>query len=205
MRPLFEHIPFPLTFKIYIFNLTNPEDFSNGGKPKVQEIGPYVFEWVCTRDENNGREFLIYVQFSEWKLRENLEDNDFDDTLSYTHKQQFIFHPELSNGLTGEEEVYVPNLIMFGTLMTVKREREAFLPTVIKAMRYIYGNETSPFMKVKVMDVLFRGIPLNCSGRHFEVKVCNSRIFMNECLMDMREFKEFFGIILYWNLQMIHS
>jgi hypothetical protein len=104
-------------------------------------------------------------------LRENIEDNDFDDTLSYTLKQQFIFRPELSNGLTGEEEVYVPNLIMFGTLMTVKREREAFLPTVIKAMRYIHENATSPFMKANVMDVLFRGIPLDCSKKYFEVKV----------------------------------
>lgn len=55
--------------------------------------------------------------------------------------------------------------------MTVKREREAFLPTVIKAMRYIFENSTTAFMKVKVMDVLFRGIPLDCSGRQFEVRV----------------------------------
>lgn len=79
---------------------------------------------------SNHRVFLNYS--SEWKLRENLVDNDFDDTISFTLKQQFIFRPELSDGLTGNEEVFLPNLIMFGTLMTVKREREAFLPTVIK-------------------------------------------------------------------------
>lgn len=59
-------------------------------------------------------------------------DNDSDDTLSFTLKQQFIFKPELSNGLTGDEELFFPNLIMFGTVLTVMREREAFLPTVIK-------------------------------------------------------------------------
>jgi scavenger receptor class B, member 1 len=68
----------------------------------------------------------------EWKLRENIVDNDSDDTLSFTLKQQFIFKPELSNGLTGDEEVFFPNLIMFGTMLTVMREREAFVPTVIK-------------------------------------------------------------------------
>lgn len=116
-----------------------------------------------------------HTSFREWKLRENIVDNDVDDTLSYTLKQQFIFRPDLSNGLTGEEEVFVPNLIMFGTLMTVKREREAFLPTVIKAMRYIYENATIPFVKVRAMDLLFRGIPLDCSGKHFEVKaVCTA-------------------------------
>ena len=75
---------------------------------------------------------MILNYSSEWKLRENLVDNDFDDTISFTLKQQFIYRPELSDGLTGEEEVFLPNLIMFGTLMTVKRTREAFLPTVVK-------------------------------------------------------------------------
>lgn len=72
---------------------------------------------------------------SEWKLRENLVDNDFDDTLSFTLKHQFIFRPELSNGLSGNEDVFLPNLILFGTIMTIKREREAFLPTVIKVKK----------------------------------------------------------------------
>lgn len=76
--------------------------------------------------------FFELKYFSEYKLRENLVDNDLDDTLSYTLKQQFIYRADLSNGLSGNEEVFLPNLIMFGTLMTVKREREAFLPTVIK-------------------------------------------------------------------------
>lgn len=44
MRPLFEHIPFPLTFKVYVFNVTNGDDIVQGAKPKVEEIGPYVFE-----------------------------------------------------------------------------------------------------------------------------------------------------------------
>jgi scavenger receptor class B, member 1 len=37
-------IPFPLDFKIYVFNLTNPAEFLSGGKPRVKEIGPYWFE-----------------------------------------------------------------------------------------------------------------------------------------------------------------
>lgn len=71
-------------------------------------------------------------------MRENLVDNDSDDTISFTLKQQFIYRPELSNGLSGNEEVFFPNLIMFGALMTVKREREAFLPTVIKVWELIW-------------------------------------------------------------------
>lgn len=38
-------------------------------------------------------------------------------------------------------------------------------------MHYIYENTTIPFQKVKVMDILFRGVELDCSGKRFEEKV----------------------------------
>jgi hypothetical protein len=44
IRDLFTKVPFPLDFKIYVFNLTNPAEVMNGMKPRVHEIGPYMFE-----------------------------------------------------------------------------------------------------------------------------------------------------------------
>lgn len=44
IRTMWQNIPFPLEFKIYVFNITNLEEVIAGGKPKVQEIGPYIFE-----------------------------------------------------------------------------------------------------------------------------------------------------------------
>ncbi|KAA0203900.1 hypothetical protein HAZT_HAZT003971 [Hyalella azteca] len=35
--------PVPLTISFYLFNLTNPVEFTNGGRPMVDEIGPYVY------------------------------------------------------------------------------------------------------------------------------------------------------------------
>lgn len=89
---------------------------------------------LCISMDKNKHIFFFssYLSSREWKLRENLVDNEDDDTISFTLKQRFIFRPELSNGLSGNEEIFFPNLIIFGTIMTVKREREAFLPTVIK-------------------------------------------------------------------------
>ena len=29
--------------KIYVFNFTNPDEFLAGAKPKLEELGPYVF------------------------------------------------------------------------------------------------------------------------------------------------------------------
>lgn len=43
-RDIFEEMPFPLYFKVYLFNITNPKAVMNGDKPKLQEIGPYYFE-----------------------------------------------------------------------------------------------------------------------------------------------------------------
>lgn len=44
MRDMFVKIPFPLDFKFYVFNVTNPDEIQRGGRPMVQEIGPYMFE-----------------------------------------------------------------------------------------------------------------------------------------------------------------
>lgn len=34
----------PLSYKLYLWNVTNPKEFSSGKeKPKMQEVGPYVF------------------------------------------------------------------------------------------------------------------------------------------------------------------
>lgn len=44
MRGIFSELPFALDFKIYIFNITNPDEVHKGGKPKLQEIGPYHFQ-----------------------------------------------------------------------------------------------------------------------------------------------------------------
>jgi hypothetical protein len=39
-------LPMALFFKVYLFNVTNPEEVQNGANPIVQEVGPYVYECV---------------------------------------------------------------------------------------------------------------------------------------------------------------
>uniref|UniRef100_A0A1B0DL97 Sensory neuron membrane protein 2 n=1 Tax=Phlebotomus papatasi TaxID=29031 RepID=A0A1B0DL97_PHLPP len=43
----FLELPQPLSFKVYIFNITNPDDvINNGALPMVQEVGPYVYKFL---------------------------------------------------------------------------------------------------------------------------------------------------------------
>jgi scavenger receptor class B protein 1 len=37
-------VPIPIQSKVYLFDLVNPEEFKNGDKPIVREMGPYVYK-----------------------------------------------------------------------------------------------------------------------------------------------------------------
>lgn len=44
IRQMYVKVPFPLVFKMYIFNVTNHLEVTKGETPVVDEIGPFVFE-----------------------------------------------------------------------------------------------------------------------------------------------------------------
>lgn len=44
MRKIWEKYPFYVEFKIYIMNITNPDEVTRGEIPIMEEIGPYYFE-----------------------------------------------------------------------------------------------------------------------------------------------------------------
>lgn len=44
MRGIWEKYPMYVEFKMFIWNVTNPEEVVAGGVPILNEIGPYYFE-----------------------------------------------------------------------------------------------------------------------------------------------------------------
>ena len=39
----FDNPDVPLYKDVYFYNLTNPEEFMNGSRPQVEELGPYSY------------------------------------------------------------------------------------------------------------------------------------------------------------------
>ena len=40
---MWSNIPIALDFKLYLWNVTNPDEIYGGAKPDVQEVGPFFY------------------------------------------------------------------------------------------------------------------------------------------------------------------
>lgn len=86
----------------------------------------------------------------------------------------FTFRPDLSSGLTGDEMITIPHLIIVATLMSVNRDRAPMLPLVAKALDIIFEAKT-PFVTAKAMDIMFNGIEIDCDKSDFRaIAVCEA-------------------------------
>nr|QLI62111.1 sensory neuron membrane protein 1 [Streltzoviella insularis] len=151
VRQMWQKIPFALDFKIYLFNYTNPEEVQKGGIPIVKEVGPYHFD--------------------EWKEKVEVEDHEEDDTITYKKLDVFYFRPDLSGpGLTGEEIIVMPHAFLLSVVTIVSRDKPSMLNMIGKAINGIFDNPQDVFMRVKAMDILFRGVVINCARTDFAPK-----------------------------------
>ncbi|XP_046484608.1 sensory neuron membrane protein 1-like isoform X1 [Neodiprion pinetum] len=147
MREFWKKLPFPYVFKVYLFNITNAEGIENGEKPHLQQVGPYVFY--------------------EWKEKLNLVDDEEADTVEVNYKNTWYFQPSESNGLTGNEELIYPHLAILSTILVTMIEKPQMISVAAKAVDSIYKKPTSIFMKAKAMDIMFNGIPIDCTVKDF--------------------------------------
>jgi len=56
--------------------------------------------------------------YSEWKEKENLEDDIQDDTLGFNFKNTFIFDEMMTLPLTGDEIITMPHLALIVRYIT---------------------------------------------------------------------------------------
>lgn len=135
---------------------------------------------------------ISYNILREWKRKEELEDDETMDTATFYVNDKFIFRPDLSNGLTGNEiittinpviavslifnknyKLIIINVSSQGTAIVVKKTRPPMIGIAKKAISEIFHDPKTPFLTVKVMDLLFDGVVIDCSSQEFAAKaVC---------------------------------
>nr|AFG73003.1 sensory neuron membrane protein 2 [Cnaphalocrocis medinalis] len=138
-------LPMPLTFNVYVFNVTNVDDVNEGARPKLQELGPYVYK------EYRERTILGYG------------DNN---TVKYMLKKTFLFDQEASGALSQDDEVVVINFSYLAAILTVQDMMPSIVGVVNGALEQFFTNLTDAFLRVKVRDLFFDGVHVNCNGNH---------------------------------------
>ncbi|XP_047989677.1 sensory neuron membrane protein 2-like [Leguminivora glycinivorella] len=138
-------LPMPLTFKVYVFNVTNAEEISSGAKPELEEIGPYVYQ--------------------QYRERLNLSYGE-NDTVEYMLKKTFVFDQKATGSLSEDDEVTVINFTYGKALLQVQELMPGLVGMINGALEEMFTNLTDPFLRVKVKDLFFDGIHLNCVGEN---------------------------------------
>lgn len=62
---------------------------------------------------------------------------------------------------------------------TVEREKPAALGLLAKGIKFLFNNPTTPFLTAKARDILFDGVPINCTSKDFATSAICSMIRMN--------------------------
>ncbi|XP_012339100.2 LOW QUALITY PROTEIN: sensory neuron membrane protein 1-like [Apis florea] len=147
MRELWSNFPVPLDFKIYLFNVTNPMEITAGEKPILEEVGPFFYD--------------------EYKQKVDLVDREEDDSLEYNLKATWYFNPSRSEGLTGEEELVVPHVLILSMAKLTLEQQPAAMGILNKAVDSIFKKPSSVFVRAKAREILFDGLPVDCTGKDF--------------------------------------
>ncbi|KAH8339199.1 hypothetical protein KR074_006881 [Drosophila pseudoananassae] len=98
----FVNLPQPLNFKVYIFNVTNPDRIQQGAIPIVEEIGPYV-----------------YKQYRQKKVKHFSRDGS---KITYVQNVHFDFDADASAPYTQNDRIVALNMHMNAFLQVFERE-----------------------------------------------------------------------------------
>ncbi|XP_069696282.1 sensory neuron membrane protein 1-like [Periplaneta americana] len=155
-RKIWEKAPYPMDFKIFLFNVTNPMEVQKGATPVLQEVGPYCYK--------------------EDKEKVNIMDHEEDDSVSFNLKDTWHFNQEESGKLTGDEIITIPNVLLLGMVLEAQRQHPLGLEFINAAIPHMFGNTSSVFVTAPARDLLFDGFEFNCTEVNFATTAVCSEI-----------------------------
>ncbi|KAK4881445.1 hypothetical protein RN001_004764, partial [Aquatica leii] len=129
---LWKEPPFNILIKVYLFNVTNSNEFLEGTeKLNLSEVGPYVY-----REE-------LY--------NDNVTFND-NGTITFIPKRRLTFVPELSVGDPFIDSLLLPNVPLLGITASLI-DQSMFVQIGVSSISAYLGAEA--FMNLTINDYLY--------------------------------------------------
>ncbi|KAJ8915890.1 hypothetical protein NQ315_015503 [Exocentrus adspersus] len=184
IRKIYLKLPFPMDFRVYFFNVSNPMDVQNGAIPILQEIGPYCYEGTGFSVEDNvdaknmcispiRKEKALNQSMIEYIEKIDVVDHEGEDSLTYSPYALFKFSEERSGSLKEDDVVTILHPLIIGMVNQVVRDSPPLLSIVNKAIGLLFPHIESIYLTAKVKEILFDGISINCKVSEFPAKaVC---------------------------------
>lgn len=134
--PVWKNIPVPIYQKFFFFNVTNAQDIEQRGhKPKLEEIGPFVYR-------------------SEW-TKKDIANDDVKNTIDFKNYKRWVFEPRLSVE-DHKMELVTLNAPLAITLTLIQSASNAVRLLVTFSLD---GLSDGFFTKRSVKQLLFDGYP----------------------------------------------
>ncbi|XP_077290681.1 sensory neuron membrane protein 2-like [Arctopsyche grandis] len=136
-----EEVPFPVDFKVYIFNITNGPEVIAGGKPNLTEVGPYIYK--------------------QYRYKVNITDEN--GTLGYHQYERYEFDEEKSDPLKETDPIEVLNVPFNAILQVAATKGSAELLGLSLFLKNIFMNNIDIVISTTIENLLFKGIKI-CEG-----------------------------------------
>lgn len=129
----------PLHVKMFLFNVTNPEEVENGAKPKLAQVGPFTL--------------------SERRRKEVIKVSADNTTLDYKLFRAYFFNANESIPLSSR--ITLPNVPAFSAMFAAsEKARDDENDVAVKLVSDYLANETL-YQTYTADEWLFKGVKLN--------------------------------------------
>ncbi|XP_063697409.1 sensory neuron membrane protein 2 isoform X2 [Culicoides brevitarsis] len=151
-----EALPQALDFKVYFFNVTNVDEIQNGGKPRVAEVGPYIY--------------------SQYRRKHNVQFSDDKTTITYTQTQKYYFNAEASAPRKQNDKIILLNMVMNTVFQTLESQIKDTLVDIRSGVNNTL--ESIPLVSV-VKRIIERTTPLQSILQRAETESTANLGFIN--------------------------